>query len=171
MARELQLLAGGVVWLAAHLMVYVTCLRRLPAFRAEKVIFLYHAISFTSCAAGVVVFYFLVPSHEAVAAAAAVIALHSIYSMSFLEAWSLSQISYSIAILDAIRTRPGRASAEIQQLFATTGTAKKTARLAGLQRLGLIKVDSDHAFLAPPGLAVAAVLRFLRWVANLRETG
>jgi len=165
------LLAGSGAYVLAHFMLYVLVLRNVCAFRRERVIFVYHCGSFAILLIGMLLVSVLIPSRNALPGCLSGLAVHAIYSMSFLEAWSLSQISYSIAILDAIETTPNLTREAAGQTFAATGSAKKASRLAALQRLGLIAVVGDRATLTLSGRIAVSALVTLRRIANLRDTG
>lgn len=164
-------LFAGCIYVCCHFALYLTLVRHSSVLRQEREIFLYHSSSFAALLLAASVACVVTTSTAMVKAAFGALSLHAIYSISFLEAWSLSQISYSIAILDAIETTPGLDVAGATQKFAETGNAKKASRLASLQRLGLIVIRHGQAALAPRGQAVAGVLALLRWIANLRDTG
>jgi hypothetical protein len=166
-----HILLGSLLWVMLHLVLYVAAVRNASVFRQEKGIFLYHATSFAALFVFLCLYAALYPSQRGLQAAAGALAIHAIYSMSFLELWSLSQISYSIAILDAIAANPGIESGSLTSAFANTGEDKKTTRLSGLQKLRLIEIRKDCVTLAPRGRLVAAALTSLRRIANLRKTG
>src|SRR5207248_3861685 len=89
-----------LAYVAAHFGLYALVLRRLPRFIEERVIFAYHAVS-------AVVLTVLAPGLWLVgvidfATLVGLVSLHGLYSMSFLELWSLSQGGYSLQILDLI---------------------------------------------------------------------
>lgn len=159
----------GVVLL--HLAVYFFLLRDWAALQKEKGIFLYHFISFVAVTFAAAASCFMFPADQMLKAVLAVLAFHAIYSMSFLELWSLSQISYSIAILDAIEKQPGLELKTVTARFSGTGQEKRESRLAGLQNIGLIVVTQERVELTPRGRAAASVLSALRWIANLKNTG
>lgn len=171
MSDAWRLLLGGFVYVCAHCALYLVVIRHLSVFRQERRIFFYHLGSFTALMITVFAFSLVSASAETIKASLGALAVHAIYSISFLEAWSLSQISYSIAILDTIETRPGLDLAMATQRFADTGRAKKVTRLAALQRLRLIAIRNGQAALSPRGRIVAGPLSALRWIANLQMTG
>jgi hypothetical protein len=171
MADAWSLLGACCIYVLAHFAVYLVVLRHISAFRTERIIFSYHFASFGILLIGVGIACIVQPSADVIRASIGALSVHAVYSMSFLEAWSLAQISYSIAILDAIDARPGVTLEAATRAFADTGSAKKGSRLSALQRLRLITVVADRASLARRGRLVARVLTTLRWVANLRDTG
>jgi hypothetical protein len=154
-----------------HLLAYLVVMRNIPVFRRERGVFTYHAVAFVGLTIGVLAAWATAPSVETTQGAIAGISLQAIYSMSFLEMWSLSQVSYSLAILDAIAARPGLPCSAAIGRFADTGTMKKQSRLSTLERLGLVRTRGGQVTLSPRGRAVAAGLQALRWVANLHDVG
>jgi hypothetical protein len=79
---------------------------------------------------------------EAVTATAAVAAAHGIYSMSFLELWSLTQGSYSFTILGIVDTMTVADPERVVRELIETGDQKKVQRHDSLRRLGLITRDA-----------------------------
>jgi hypothetical protein len=165
-------LALGAGWCLAHLLVYVLILRDRPAFYGEPQIFRYHLGS--ACTYSILA---LIPvlvfhaSSRAVAVAGGLIALHGIYSISFLELWSLAQGSYSISVLHGVHQRPGVEQALIVERFAALGESKKADRLTALLGFGLIFREGENCRLTAKGRRLALVFRLLRWLPNLKNTG
>src|SRR5271170_8479003 len=88
-------------YLACHLVAYALVLRWIPFFRTEFGIFALHVASFLGLLAAVA----LRPTNGPGLAAPRIVlgmSLHGIYSLSFLELWSLTQGSYSLAILERV---------------------------------------------------------------------
>jgi hypothetical protein len=158
-----NLLSAAAAYLLGHFIFYVAVLRRLRRLQKEFWIFLYHAWS----AVGLLV-SLLVVSAPAVAIAGC-LSLHGIYSLSFLELWSLSEGGYSLAILRRVQAASGGAIS--QESLAPIGSAKKSRRIASLMRLGLVARSGSTIRLTPGGRAVAAGLRLLVAVARLTEVG
>lgn len=160
----------GLGYLLAHLAAYLFLLRHLAFLRTERGVFLYHFVSFCMfVAAAAFVGAPSVPASVTYGFAAA--AAHGIYSISFLELWSLSQISYSFDVLHAIQANPGRDVDDLITELARTGDAKKAKRVASLGYLGLVAESGDRVSLTTLGRSIGMALRGLRWLANLRETG
>ena len=90
------------LYLAAHLLLYVAVLRHLPAFRREQTIFAYHALSAVLVTASAVVVPLALGTGFDAEWFVAVVALHGIYSVSFLELWSLAEGGYSLQILERL---------------------------------------------------------------------
>jgi hypothetical protein len=103
------------------------------------------------------------------AVAAALLSLHGLYSLSFLELWSLAEGGYSLSILTHIDRGAGRALVEVSAL-KEIGGSKKQSRLLDLKRLGLVERADERLRLTRRGQLVAAVLAGLAWLANLRRS-
>lgn len=113
----------------------------------------------------------IAPSNENLALAVLVIGLQGIYSLSFLEIWSLAQGGYSISILitidDAVKNgvQPGLVHIE------GIGSDKRANRLAGLQLIGLIRFNGGFYCLTTLGRVIARALYIASWLSNLKNTG
>ena len=156
-----------LIYLTAHLCVYAFVLRRLERFRSEKSVFLFHLVSalfMTVIAAGYALFE---PRPElfGLPGVVLVLSVHGIYSLSFLELWSLAQGGYSLSVLATIklaqesRTEPDFAKLE------RIGKTKLQNRIEGLKKLGLITVQDRQVTLTTRGRIVAAGLAgLLTWI-------
>lgn len=162
----------GCLQIVLHLFCYILFFRNLTSFKTERGIFLFHVSSFTLLIMISAVALVLISSSEVMFMAGLfVLSLHGIYSMSFLELWSLSQISYSIAILDAVLENPRASIPDLVDKFSATGSEKKSSRINGLQKLRLIAVSDGAVTLTSKGMVVSQALLCLRWIANLRNSG
>jgi hypothetical protein len=159
------------VWLACHFLIYVAVLRNMPLFQTERGIFLYHLISAAVFVAVALVILLIYRDGEAFSLACALVAGHGIYSISFLELWSLAQGSYSLSIMGQGRADRIPSRAELIEAFARIGNAKKADRLSGLQVSQLIRLDGNHWKLYGAGAIIASMLRRLLWLANIKERG
>jgi len=154
------------VFIAINLALYTALRRRVACFGSERGIFFYQALSFVILIAGSLGALLIDPSAPALAGLVAAIALHGIYSLSFLELWSLAEGSYSLSILEHIaQTTPHGTAVDVHRLEALGGS-KKTQRLAGLARLGLIRFRNDQVALTHRGQRVADVLCAVAWSAG-----
>jgi hypothetical protein len=161
--------AIALCWLALHFFVYALVLRHRSTFQTERGIFLYHLVSAllitTSAAFSCVLF----ASEPMFAAAVGIVAAHGIYSVSFLELWSLSQGSYSLSIMAG--TRKVLSRADLVDIFSRIGNEKKEGRIAGLSSSGLVHRDGGSWRLTAAGRVLANLLRVFLWLANIRERG
>lgn len=147
-----------MAYVGINFALYVAFRRRLTFLTYERGIFWYHALS----AAGLVAVGFTVavmdPSAAIVAGLIGSTALHGIYSMSFLELWSLTEGSYSLSILEHVEQTTRRRQAVDVRGLECLGMAKKEQRLGSLERLGLVRDAGDQVALTNRGRLVADVL-------------
>ncbi|MEQ8641163.1 MAG: hypothetical protein RIE31_11270 [Alphaproteobacteria bacterium] len=134
-----------VLWATAgysviHLLAYIVFLRNWPSMRQERGIFAFHMISFllVSVAAALVGLY-----AETVGPVIAAIAVHGIYSLSFLEAWSLAQGGYSLTILDRLSRTASQTSDDVLKGLEAVGLEKLQSRYRALVAMGLIAMHED----------------------------
>lgn len=169
--HTLLLYGMGAGWCLFHLLLYILVLRERPCFYGERQIFRYHAGS--ACLYTLLVLTWVLVGRErhAVALAVGLVAAHGIYSMSFLELWSLAQGSYSLRVLEGVWARPEADQRDIVGHFAALGDAKKADRLAALVHLGLVRRSDGKFSLTGRGRCVAALVRSLQWLPNLKNTG
>lgn len=160
---------GSFAYLALHALMYFAVLRQHDTFRRERGIFLYHAVSAVLVTLAVLGQFVLTPTFESLATVCAVVCLHGIYSMSFLEVWSLSQGSYSLRIMrhvDAIGAGVPLDTAMLEE----AGVSHRTQRLDGLAALGIAQQHGETLALTAFGSLVASALASIAWLANVRQT-
>lgn len=153
-------------YLLVHALAYVLVLRRLAAFSSEKAIFLYHAAPATLLALGLLGWWLVNPATVAFALAVSIIAAQGIYSMSFLELWSLAEGGYSLSILDRIDRNLTTGQSLNRVELERIGEAKKTNRIRSLRSLALVTDGDGGLRLTPVGRCVAALLAAVAWPAN-----
>ena len=162
---------GTLVFLCAHFALYCAVLRHNGSVSSESGILLYHVKSAVLVGLAGIVFLFAAPDFFlALAAIVASAACHGIYSLTFLELWTLSQISYSRDILTLVR-RENVARPEIVTRLAAVGDQKKADRLGALIKLGLVRKQGEAWVLSRRGFAVAVLLKVLLWLPDLRSHG
>lgn len=167
-----MLTAGlAILYLLLHFAAYVLFLRRYLFFRTEKGIFLLHLAS--SCTLPVVVFALSLDSGLWVAllSCAAATAAHGIYSISFLELWSLAEGSYSFTILRAVDSRASPTAEDVSAELGAVGDRKKAQRLISLEHLRLVQREGQTISLTSRGRRVSALLKGLQSLANVTEAG
>ena len=91
------LLAG---FIAAHVLAYIAVFRHLKVFAAERTIAIYHGL-------------------------AGLLALQYVYSLSFLELWTLAEGSYSLQILLRVSRQASISRQEILASCEAIGADKK----------------------------------------------
>ncbi len=164
------MLAAFAGYIVVHFGCYVLALRHREEFQQEGAIFQYHALPAVAVTLFWIAAVIVSPTSEVIAQAVLVVGLHGIYSLSFLELWSLSQIGYSLGILiecdTAERTDSEPDLAGLEQL----GTAKRAGRVDGTQRLGLVKTVGPAVRLTKAGRGVAAALAGLARLVDLKRT-
>ena len=156
-----------LLYLVLHAGLYVLTRRDRPALGSEKGIFWYHVIS-AAVVTGVFAIWALVTGGaEAWTWFVAVVMLHGIYSLSFLELWALADDSYSVAILEVLELEP-----ELIQGLEAIGMSKQTSRLDALQAIGLVRPGRDGTFaLTSKGRVAVGLGRTLLFLANVRQYG
>jgi hypothetical protein len=160
-----------LTWIAVHFLAYAWSLRARQSFCREGTIFRYHAVSFVALLTVMALTAWFVPGLLDFARFCAAGALHAIYSMTFLELWSLAEGSISGRILASF-LKAGRplALADVEHLVAY-GAQKKELRLASAQNLALISKNGAHWILTPRGRVVATVIRLFAWLNNVDRLG
>lgn len=155
-SKTFMALAAGAMYVLLHFLAFAALLRRMPGFQTERGIFRYHVVSILAVAVAAAVLFAREPG--GVQTAAGVTAIHGLYSLSFLELWSLAQGGYSLAMLRHLSDGTGRADDVMRDL----GREKTTLRLASLTRLGILRQSNDRVELTSLGRlgarAQAAVL-------------
>ena len=154
-----------VAYLAAHLAAYVLVFRHRPGLRSEKGIFLYHFASAVFAGLAGVAFAVLDPDRIGLSGLVLVLSLHGIYSLSFLELWSLAQGGYSLSIIASISQAEASGTEPDFRALAAIGEAKQGDRVAALEKLGLVARRDERIALTARGGRIAFLLHTLRrWV-------
>jgi hypothetical protein len=158
-------------YLACHLLAYAVVLRRIPYFRTETGIFLAHAVSYLALLFAVVAQSVAGRggAHTAGPHLALALSLHGIYSLSFLELWSLTQGSFSLSILDRVAGARAPVTFEDIARLGEIGAVKRSARNGGLLSLGLLRqAPGGGVKLTAAGSACARLVQLLLWLAGGR---
>lgn len=148
-------------YLAVHFFLYVFVFRFRREFFQEKVIFFYHFFSFMSLSV------LLLLGGQRLEVFTAAVSLHGIYSLTFLEFWSLSDGGYSLRILDALDSQAahGKGVPDLTAL-QNLGQNKKQNRIRGLLKMGLLSEGSGKFFLTGSGKAFVTFLALVVWPSN-----
>jgi hypothetical protein len=169
--EAMDCLISTALYLVLHFLLYAVALRHLRLFRREWGIFGYHAVSALVLVVVCATWLVVAPRPENFAIAGGALALHGLYSLSFLEVWALAEGGYSLAILARVAAlRAAGAGVDLAAL-QRIGGAKKGARLSSVQRLGLVRRRGERLELSGLGRAVAALFALLAWTADLKKVG
>lgn len=158
-----------ITQLTAHFVTYVGWFRHSRFAASERAVFLFHFLSACAIAAVSAGSVFAFRSSDVFAAACAAIFAHGIYSLTFLELWTLAQISYSREVL--LRAREGQLDEKTIAELAAVGEAKRTLRLAALSRGGLVRHECGQWTLTRPGRIGALFLKIILWLTAVRSAG
>lgn len=159
----------SALYILVHLGVYVVALRHLAAFAQERVIFLYHAVSAVLLSAAALASLLVPGSGADLYAVVAVVALHGVYSVSFLEVWSLAEGGYSLQILQHVGYAEQRGVPLDLSALQAIGMAKQASRLNGLARLGLVREAGGRIQLTGAGHLVASFLALIAWLSFVQD--
>jgi hypothetical protein len=160
----MNLIFSVLGYLVVHLVVYVIWYRHVPKLRTEAAILAYHVLSY-GFLLGVLTLAGAMLGQPGWIAALFAGGLHGIYSLSFLELWSLTQGSYSLGILARIAQNGGQASGQELATLQGIGATKQAERRGALHRLGLTQLDGAPTF---RGRLAAVPLRAILWLSNGR---
>ena len=161
-----------LLYIATHMIIYVVWLRHLSFLRSEKGILLFHLISwcFAVSFTGVGLLLLRESSDNLLMCIAIASAAHGIYSLTFLELWTLSEGSYSFQLLSAIESS-GSVTKQVFNELADVGNQKRVRRIETLIGLGLVRRDGTLLKITPKGTPFAIAMRALYLLCNLRDTG
>jgi hypothetical protein len=164
------ILVGGLAYLFIHFFLYAVCLRRVGKLKTEGGIFRYHFFSaiFIACVTLVLMAGGLLERPWAILTA--LLSLHGIYSISFLEVWSLAQGGYSLSILERAAQDNGITPEQRSQLEAI-GDQKRESRLRALLQLALIRKTPAGICLTPFGRTLSIFFHAVVRATNLRSLG
>jgi hypothetical protein len=165
------ILVGIVAYLCAHFFLYAVRLRKTKALKLEAGIFLYHLCSVLLAACVMLMLVATGRVERPWAEVTAVLSLHGIYSISFLELWSLAQGGYSLGILLSASRRDAIGTPQELSDLQAIGDQKRQSRLQGLARLGLIKELPQGVTLTPLGQVLGFFTQAVVRAANLRSLG
>jgi hypothetical protein len=165
------MVALGLSYLGLHFLLYVLVLRDRSLFQTERGIFLYHFGSATLFTLVVFAATLSQVTDGALAIATGLSAIHCIYSLSFLELWTLAEGSYSMSILTGIASQGTLSRNALIDGFARIGDAKKGNRLSVLTNLSLAHRDRNHWRLTARGGLLANALNVLLWLTAIKKRG
>jgi hypothetical protein len=155
-------------FITAHLLAYIAVFRHLKVFAAERTIVIYHGLAFAAVFAVVVVAF--ARGTIGFAALCGLLTLQFVYSLSFLELWTLAEGSYSLQILLRVSRQAWISREEIFATCEAIGAAKKRDRLDDLLSLKFVVKSTDGRFeLSTAGRMLVALLRPIMRLAGIRD--
>jgi hypothetical protein len=160
-----MLLCLAAVWCLGHLSTFVI-MRGRPLVASERGIFRFHVTSFAALLILVAIF---IAAGASIGTGVGALSLHGIYSLSFLELWSLSEGGFSVIALLKLSLKPLPRASLLAEL-STIGQRKKDDRLQKLISGGLVSGDATLT-LTERGRWAAKAVRLLRLIANFKEVG
>ena len=156
-------LVCSLAYLAVHGLLYFLVLRRTRSFTSERGVFLLHVASMGLFTLVTLVCWLVWPVGGITAAfAIGTIMLHGIYSLSFLEVWSLTEGGYSLQIMRAIGESEAAGQPIDVAALEQIGRGKQGSRTGSLEALGWIVRANGLLHLTPRGRMVSAFLYGLR---------
>jgi hypothetical protein len=164
------MLVPALAYLVLNAVAYFFCFRRLRFMQIERGILIYQLLSF-------VFFVMLVALstigrfqyREAFFRICAAVGFHGIFSLSFLELWSLTEGSYSLSILTHISSKGGHSEISSLRQLSAIGSTKSKGRSEMLGSIGLLIRGSDRpAKLTTAGRIVSLLFRALVALTNGR---
>jgi hypothetical protein len=160
---------GIVGYLAAHLCLFLVWLRRVALFRREPAIAAYHLVSYAMLVGTLGAMAILGRDARGFALAGLAAGLHGIYSLTFLELWSLTEGSYSLSLLMKIDSSETAVTVDELVALKSIGATKRSVRLESLRRLGLVSEGPAYrvTFL---GRVCSAALSGVIWLSNGQTT-
>lgn len=166
----MTVLVIGLAWIVVHFLIYITRLRQSDAASTEAGILRLHAFSFVGLAVLGLVVSITIGPDDAFAGFIAAVSLHAVYSISFLEAWSVTEGSFVFHTLSRI-DRAGDKPLDLSDL-ETVGASKRSSRLRGLETLGLVSAAGNGNYhLTKRGRVVCTVTELLASLTNVRQGG
>jgi hypothetical protein len=157
-------------WVVANLMSFVIWFRRRAVVRSEKGILLYHVYSFGAMMIALLGVVLTLAPPTSMATPIAALALHGIYSMTFLVLWGSSDSGVSLRMLAVLQDGP-LARAELQSQFVRMGDAKRDSRLPALERAGFVRRLDERYAAASRGRLMAFGLQLLQSINNFGSMG
>ena len=166
----MEILSITAAYLLMHFIFYLIVGRNLAVLKGERAIFLFHFISFVLIAITALLSAIMLQKPDIFITLCAVCALHGIYSLSFLELWSLSQGGYSLTIL---RSTPIELNYESDLIngLENLGNSKFNDRLQSVQKLGLVAQQGNKVSITRRGAKAAFLLLCISRFTNVKDRG
>jgi hypothetical protein len=160
---------GGML-IVVHLAVYLVSVRFLPILSTERAVIRYHFAFVLAVAAAAVLAVARRPDTTTLAWTMGLVAMTGVYSLSFAILWSLSEGSYSLAMIARLRESAPAARPDDFSELRSIGAAKQETRIRNMARLRLLEIDGARLRLATRGRWVVTTMRAIRWLTNTRQS-
>lgn len=164
---SIAIVAADGALIVMHLLGFLALRGRKPELSLERGIFLYHLPFFSFGIVGGGVASYVFDGMVDIRVVALCASLQGIYAMTFLEAWSLSEGSYSSSILGHLNRRQGVDEVALRNI----GAAKRVARSDNLVSLGLLAHDGGNLLITSKGRKLAKFLAFSLWLIDVKQSG
>jgi len=161
----------SLIFIFLNFLIYFFYYRHRPIGRSEKGIFLYQLMSLLILTTLTVLIVHDQNLEAFITAIIFSISIHGIYSLSFLEIWSLSEGGYSLQILDIIDRNMGFLPEESFNNLVKVGDEKKSKRINSLVKLNLIKVSGNYISLTYYGIIASVIVKSFRFLADIKKAG
>jgi hypothetical protein len=163
------LLIGGAL-IVVHVAAYLVSVRYLPFLSTERAVIRYHVVFVLVMA--VIGGLSLARQRDATTLTwtIALVAMTGLYSLSFAILWSLSEGSYSLAMIARLRDAGAAHWLGDFSDLESIGAAKQETRIANMARLRLLTVDGERLRLAARGRSVVRMMRVLRALTNTTQS-
>lgn len=159
-----------LLFIIVHFLLYLLFFCHFSFFKREKGMLIFHVVPFFICFIMAVVGW-QINAFEGVFILG-FLALQLIYSMTFLEIWSLSQGSYSLQILLQVAQSPLCSKSSLIDTTRHIGDEKKRTRLAYLISMGYIKENNPRGLqITYKGRFVREFFQFIKSLANIKAAG
>lgn len=150
---------------------YLVCFRYLSIGKSELGIFLYQLVSLIMLIFLNAFITYDLNLETLILSVIFSTTFHGIYSLSFLEIWSLSEGGYSLQILNIIDKYSGSLPDSSFRILVQVGDEKKKDRIKSLAKLNLINLSGDEISLTGYGKFASYGIKFVRTLANIYKAG
>ena len=130
---------------------------------------MYHFLSAGLFAAFYFVYFALKAESGRFSLVCGMASLHGIYSLSFLELWSLCEAGYSLRVLDQVDKAFVDGQDFDRASLRNLGASKKENRAKDLETLGLLSKKDDKFTLSAKGRGLAIFLQGITWPSNAKR--
>lgn len=155
-------------FLVFHFLIYIVFLKKYIS--SEKAIIGYHFFSAVVVAVCSFVLYvntgYLLSQISV--KMSIILGIHGVYSLTFLEIWSLTQGSYALTILSKLYNANANHGVTDFSALEQVGAAKQGNRIQHLISLGLIKVSGEKMRLTSLGHMIACFSNGVSYLANTK---